>query len=458
MGKGVHMEAFDVAVVGMGPGGEHIAGTLAECGLRVLGIDNHLLGGECPYWGCVPTKMMIRAAAALAEARRVGDLAGSVGEVRADWELVARRIREEATDSWDDTAAVERFTGKGGVFVRGTGRLAGPRRVDVDGTGYELSRGVVIATGSRPAIPAIDGLEDVPYWTNRDVVEAPTLPGSIIVLGGGAIGCELAQVFVRFGVRVAVVERADSLLALEEPEAGELLRSVLEAEGIEVHTGVGARRVDRDGAGVSVVLEDGVVLRAERLLVATGRTADPAAAGLDTVGVEPEARAAPIDDRCRVADGVWAVGDITGKGAFTHVSMYQAGIVIRDILGEAGPPADYRALPRVTFTDPEVGAVGLTERQAREAGIRVRVGSTPVPSTARGWIHKSGNEGTIKLVADADRSVLVGATAMSPAGGEVLGALSVAVHAEVPISTLRSMIYAYPTFHRGIEDALRDLG
>lgn len=451
------MESFDIAVIGMGPGGEHVAGTLAERGLRVLGVDNGLVGGECPYWGCVPTKMMVRAANALAEARRVPALAGSTGEIRPDWALVARRIREEATDNWDDTVAVDRFTGKGGTFVRGTGRLVGPGRVDVDGTGYAVTRGAVVATGTRPAIPPIDGLDAVPYWTNHDVVEATTLPRSIIVLGGGAIGCELAQVLLRFGVQVTVVEAADTLLPLEEPEAGALLRSVLEAEGATVHTGISARRADRDGDGVAVVLGEGTVLRAERLLVATGRRADPGAVGLDTVGVDPAARTAPIDDRGRVADGIWAVGDITAKGAFTHVAMYQAEIVIRDILGEVGPPADYRALPRVTFTDPEVGAVGLTEREARDAGLRVLVGSTPVPSTARGWIHKAGNEGLIKLVADAERSVLVGATAMGPAGGEVLGALSVAVHAEVPLAALRSMIYAYPTFHRGIEDALRAL-
>jgi len=451
------METFDVAVIGLGPGGEHVAGTLAERGLRVLAVDRGLVGGECPYWGCVPTKMMVRAAAALAEARRVPDLAGSTGDVRPDWSRVARRIREEATDDWDDTAAVERLTGKGGSFVRGAGRLVGHRRVEVDGTAYEVTRGVVVATGTQPAIPPIEGLDQVPYWTNHDVVEAPELPGSIIVLGGGAIGCELAQVLLRFGVRVTVVEAAERLLAMEEPEAGDALRAVIEAEGATIRTGVAARRVSAGADGVRVELDGGDVLTAERLLVAVGRRTDLGAVGLDVVGVDTGARAVPVDDRCRVADGVWAVGDITGKGAFTHVSMYQAGIVIRDVLGEPGPAADYRALPRVTFTDPEVGAVGMTERQAREAGVRVLVGSTEVASTSRGWIHKLGNEGMIKLVADADRSVLVGATTMGPNGGEVLGALSVAVHGEVPLETLRSMIYAYPTFHRGIEDALRAL-
>ena len=451
------MESYDVAVIGMGPGGEKVAGTLAERGLSVLGIDNSLVGGECPYWGCIPSKMMIRAANALAEARRVPQLAGSAAEIRPDWAPVARRIREEATDNWDDRVAVERFVGKGGTFVRGKGRLTGPGRVEVDGVTYAVTRGVVVATGTRPAIPPIAGLDKVPFWTNHEAVETEVLPASMIVLGGGAIGCELAQVFARFGVQVSVVEAADHLLPMEEPEAGELLKGVFEAEGMKVHVGMTARRVDRDGDGVAVALDGGTVLRAERILVATGRRADPAAAGLDTVGVDPSAGTAPIDERCRVTDGVWAVGDITGQGAFTHVAMYQAGIVIRDLLGEDGPPADYRALPRVTFTDPEVGSVGLTEKQARERLTTVRVGSTSVPNTARGWIHKVGNEGLIKLVADADRGVLVGATAMGPTGGEVLGALTVAVHAQVPLDTLRSMIYAYPTFHRGIEDALREL-
>ena len=451
------MESYDVAVIGMGPGGEHVAGTLAEHGLRVLGIDSGLVGGECPYWGCVPSKMMIRAANALAEARRVGQLAGTIADIQPDWTPVARRIREEATDNWDDRVAVERFGGKGGTFVRGKGRLTGPGRVEVDGVSYAVTRGVVVATGSQPAVPPITGLDHVPFWTNHEAVEAKDLPASMIVLGGGAIGCELAQVFARFGVKVSVVEAADHLLPMEEPESGELLQGVFESEGMHVHVGMTARHVDSDGVGVAVQLDGGLSLHAERLLVATGRRADPADAGLDTVGVDPSARVAPIDHRCRVTDGVWAVGDITGKGAFTHVAMYQAGIVIRDLLGQGGPAADYRAVPRVTFTDPEVGSVGLSEQQARERFTSVLVGSTNVPSTARGWIHKVGNEGLIKLVADAERGVLVGATAMGPAGGEVLGTLTLAVHAQVPLDTLRSMIYAYPTFHRGVEDALRAL-
>jgi pyruvate/2-oxoglutarate dehydrogenase complex dihydrolipoamide dehydrogenase (E3) component len=206
-----------------------------------------------------------------------------------------------------------------------------------------------------------------------------------------------------------------------------------------------------------VHLAGGDSVTGEKLLVATGRRAQLGELGLDTVGLDPKARVLEVDDRLRAGDKLWGVGDVTGHGAFTHVAMYQAGIVIRDILGQEGPPADYRALPRVTFTDPEIGAVGLTEQQARERGVAVRTSVSPLPESSRGWIHKVGNEGFIKLVADADRGVLVGATSAGPMGGEVLSGLAVAVHGEVPVERLRHMIYAYPTFHRAIEDALRNL-
>jgi pyruvate/2-oxoglutarate dehydrogenase complex dihydrolipoamide dehydrogenase (E3) component len=445
----------DVVVIGMGPGGEEVAGRLAQAGLDVVGVENTLVGGECPYWGCVPSKMMIRAAGLLAEARRIPGMAGQVS-VTPDYAPVAARIRAEATDSWDDTVAVDRFTGKGGTFVRGTGRLAGPGRVRVGDDVITARRGVVLATGTRPAIPPIDGLAATPYWTNRHAIEAETAPESLIVLGGGAIGVELAQAFARFGSRVTVVEAADRLLPLEEPEAGALLADVLTREGLTVRAGAGAKAVRHDDGRFTVTV-DGDQFTGERLLVATGRRADLASLGLSTSGRDPPARWLDVDDHQRAGDGVWAVGDLTGRGAFTHVAMYQAGIAVASILGQDGPPASYHAVPRVTFTDPEIGAVGLTQAQAVDIGLRVRTGTSQVPSSARGWIHKAGNDGFIKLVEDADRGVLVGATSAGPHGGEVLGALAVAVHAAVSTQTLRQMIYAYPTFHRGIEDALRAL-
>jgi pyruvate/2-oxoglutarate dehydrogenase complex dihydrolipoamide dehydrogenase (E3) component len=442
----------DVVVIGMGPGGEALAGQLAEAGLSVVGADARLVGGECPYYGCIPSKMMIRAANSLAEARRVPVLAGQ-SQVTPDFAPVAARIRAEATDNWDDQVAVDRFTGKGGRFVRRHGRITGPRTVRVGDEEFAATRAIVLNTGTDPAIPPIPGLAGTPYWTNREAVAAETAPESLIVLGGGAIGLELAQAFARFGTTVSVVEVAEKILPLEEPEASQVLADVLTAEGLALHTGAPAEEVTHDGTAFTVRIPGGE-LRAERLLVATGRATDLAGLGLATIGLDTDRKFVEPDEHLRIAEGVYAIGDITGKGAFTHVSMYQAMIAARHILGEGGPGAEYHAVPRVTFTDPEVGAVGLTEVQARERGIDVLTATTDVPSSARGWIHQAGNDGVIKLVQDADRGVLIGATSVGPHGGEVLSALAVAVHAEVPVDRLKQMIYAYPTFHRAIEDAL----
>jgi pyruvate/2-oxoglutarate dehydrogenase complex dihydrolipoamide dehydrogenase (E3) component len=453
-------EQTDIVVIGMGPGGEDAAGKLAQAGLHVTGVEAKLVGGECPYWGCVPSKMMIRAGNLLAEARRIPGMAGA-STVNPSWAPVARRIRDEATDSWDDKVAVDRFTGKGGHFVRGRGQITGRGVVTVDTPWgpqvFRARRGIIVSTGTEPAIPPVPGLASTPYWTNREAMQTEEIPESLVVLGAGAVGAELAQVFARFGARVTVVEALDRLLPAEEPEAGDLLATVFTREGITVRTGAPAKRVSHDGQRFAVSLAGGDMLTAQRLLVAAGRRADLAALGLGAYGIGKTTSAIATDERMRAADGLWAIGDITGKGAFTHVSMYQAAITVADILGQDGPPADYRAVPRVTFTDPEIGAVGVTEAQARQQGLAVRTGSAQLPSSARGWIHKAGNDGFIKLIEDTRRGVLVGATSAGPAGGEVLSALAVAVHARVQVADLQTMIYAYPTFHRAIETALDDL-
>ena len=445
----------DVAVIGLGPGGEDLAGRLGDAGLDVLAVERQLVGGECPYWGCIPSKAMIRSADVLAEARRVRDLAGSA-QVEADWGPVAQRVRKLTAD-WDDTVAVERLEGRGCRVVHGVGSVTGPGRISVSGQVYEVRRAIVLNPGTSAFIPPVDGLMDTPYWTNREAIEAREVPHSMIVLGGGAIGVELAQVYARFGCTVTVIESGPCLLAMEEPEAGRLLAEVFEREGIHVSSNAKATAVAHDGTTFTVTLDGGDSLRADRLLVATGRSARLGPLGLNSVGVDISGRFLDVDDHLRLTDGIWAIGDVTGKGAFTHVAMYQSAIALRDLTDEDGDPARYHAVPHTTFTDPEVAGVGLTEHAAREAGLTVRVGSTAVESSSRGWIHGPGGRGLIKVVEDADRGVLVGATVVGPAGGEILGFLAVAVHAEVPVVTLRSMIYAYPNFHRAIETALTGL-
>jgi pyruvate/2-oxoglutarate dehydrogenase complex dihydrolipoamide dehydrogenase (E3) component len=452
----VDVTGADVIVIGMGSGGEDVGGRLAEAGLTVIGIESSLVGGECPYWGCIPSKMMIRAANLLQEGRRVNDLAGSA-TVEPDWGPVARRIREQATGNWDDTVAVERFESKGGHFVRGRGRIVGPGRVAVDDREFAASRGIVIATGTTPAVPPIPGLAETDYWTNHDAIEVEELPSSLIVLGAGAIGSELAQVFSRFGVDVTQIEALDRMVPHEEPEAGEVLQSAFEGEGIAVHTGARAEKVIQGGDGIVVSVLDGTDLTAERLLVAAGRATDLAGLGAAEIGIDVDAKFVEVDDHMRAGEGVWAVGDATGAGLFTHIALYQSRIAVADILGEEPTPADYAALTRVTFTDPEIGAVGLSEATARDQGIDVATATKRVDETARGWIHGTGNEGVIKLVVDRERRTLVGATSVGPHGGEVLSMLALAVHAQVTVDDLRRMIYAYPTFHKGVEDALGEL-
>lgn len=446
---------FDAVVVGMGVGGEDVAGKLAEAGWSVLGIEARLVGGECPYWGCIPSKMAVRAGNLLADARRVDGMAGTA-TVQPDWSPVAARIRQ-ATDNWDDDVAVKRFTEKGGTFLRGKARLQDASTVEVDGTAYQARKALVVASGTHPAAPPIDGLDTVPFWTNRDLLEASELPASMIVLGGGAVGCELAQVLGRFGVEVTLVEAADGLLPGETPAAGALLAGVLERDGVNVVTGHKASKVRGTEGAIEVELDDGRKITGERLLVAIGRQAGLADLGVDKIGIDPAEHFLPVDENLRVTDGVWAVGDVTGKGGFTHMAVYQARLAAADILERPHEAADYRAVPRVTFTDPEVAAVGMTPTQARDANIDLVLGNTDIPSTARGWIHGVGNDGFVELVEDRDYGVLVGATVVGPAGGEVLGMLTLAIHAQVPVGRLREMIYAYPTFHRGVEDALREL-
>jgi pyruvate/2-oxoglutarate dehydrogenase complex dihydrolipoamide dehydrogenase (E3) component len=459
---------YDLIVLGLGPGGEEVAGSVAAAGRQVLGVDPHLVGGECPYYGCIPSKMIIRGADVLGESRRVNLIAGRATDT-PDFTPVANRIRDEATDDWNDQVAVDRLEGHGGAFVRGAGRLAGRdddgRLLVTVGDETHAATAVCVSTGTAPAIPPIDGLADLPrgvdelVWTNREIVKTRTAPASMVVIGGGAIGCELAQGFARFGTTVTVVEAEPHLLMPEEPEAGKVVAAVFEREGITVYQGIGVERVARGGDGVVVTLAGGTTATGEKLLVAAGRKPNLDDIGLETLGLDPKARTLDVDEHMAVGGvgGLYAVGDITGRGAFTHVSVWQARVLSAHLLGEDEPYGGYHGIAWATFTDPEVGRVGLTEEQARERGLSVRVGSQQIASNSRGWMHGPGNDGFVKVVEDADRGVLVGATAVGPYGGELLGLLTLAVHAEVPVHTLRTMHYAFPTLHRAVLEAVLDL-
>lgn len=452
-------EQVDAVVVGTGPGGEDIAIRLAEADLNVVAVERRLIGGECPYYACIPTKMMLRASEVLAEGRKVPDLAGQA-KVFPDWLPVADRIREEATTGWDDEAALRRLETAGVRLVRGTGRLAARDQVTVSGPDGEQTfrarRAIVLNPGTEPLVPPIEGLSGTPYWTNRDAVTATRAPRSLLVIGGGPVGLEFAQAFARFNTAVTVVESQPRPLPAGEPEASQAISAALREEGVGLHLGRSVARVEHDGTHFHARLDNGQVLNVERVLVASGRRTDLGALQVGAAGLDENARTIPVDERMRAAPGIWAIGDVTGHGAYTHVSVYQSRIAAADILGREAEVASYRAVPSVVFTQPEVASVGLTEQQARERQLNVRTALTDITTGARGWIHQA-TQGIIKLVADADREVLIGATVVSPAGGEVLSMLTLAVHAEIPVRTLREMIYAYPTFHRSVVTALAAL-
>jgi pyruvate/2-oxoglutarate dehydrogenase complex dihydrolipoamide dehydrogenase (E3) component len=450
-------ETCDLIIIGLGVGGIEIANQAAAAGLAVIAVEQNLVGGECPYWGCIPSKVMVRAANVLAEAARVDELAGRA-QVVPDWAPVARRVRD-TTEGWSDASAVKQLRARGVELIRGRARILGPSEVGVNRQHLRARRGIVIAAGTEPAIPEIDGIDTVAYWTNREALQADHLPRSALVLGGGPVGTELTQVLRRFGVDVTIVEAADHLLPLEEPENGDALAEVLRAETVNVHTGARCLSVRATRSGVVADLSSGAAVHAERLLVATGRRADLDLLGVATVGLSPDATAIATDERLRAADRVWAVGDITGHGAFTHVAYYQAQIAAADILRREHPAADYSAVPRVTFTDPEVAGVGLSEAQARAAGRDVRIGLLPIARSDRGWLHGPGaTKGVIKLVADGRTGRLLGGSVMGPSAGEVIGFIGLAIRARIPLTTLEEFIYPYPTFLRGVKGAIRRLG
>jgi len=454
-------QEFDVVCLGGGVAGEEIAVGLQDSGLTLAVVERELVGGECPYWGCVPSKTLLRSGETLTEADRARLLAASRVEWDADFPKVSKRVLWIARDL-DDSRPAAAMQATGAKLFRGEGELTDPCTVAVGNEQLVARRAVVIANGSTAAIPPIPGLETVEFWTNRQAAIPRELPETLAILGGGAIGVELGQAFARLGSKVTVIEAGPMFLGLEEPEAGAALRPHLEADGITLMIGdpcVGVEKQSAESArprsAVAIHLKSGAVVLADRLLVATGRRPNVEAwraAGL----AQTERGWLKVDPATLEArPGVFGAGDVTGLGGFTHLAYYHAQVIARRLRG-MDARADHTAVPRVTFTDPEVASVGLSEAAAREKGIDVIVATADPGEAARGYIHDF-HKGTLKLVGDRERGVLIGATLVTPRAGEILGELVLAIKQGTPLETLADVIHPFPAFNRVLGESLESL-